>query len=94
MKEYIYFSFTETDRKEAVQIAEQMKADGYVVWYDDGTDLDDKEDVLRNKENEASFGLIYLTREYLSDWDKKDCLDNLKDNGKPMCFLLKESFYF
>ena len=92
MEEYIYFSFTEADRKEAVQIAEQMKADGYVVWYDDGTDIDNKEDVLRNKENETSFALIYLTKRFLSDGDKMDGLYNLSDLEKPMCFIGKEDF--
>ena len=91
MEKYIYLSFAEADRDNALVIAEQMKADGYAVWYDDKSiESESKEEFLRDKEADAAFGLIYLTKRFLSDGEKMDGLYNLSDNEKPMAFILKE----
>ena len=94
MDKFIYFSFCEADRQNALTVAEQIKADGYQIRYDDGSLKGEVKDrYILDIELSAFVCLIYLTDNYLKDKDAKRDLYFLESKDKELIFLLPDRVF-
>ena len=80
---YIFISYSHKDSRKVWPVIEQMQADGYRVWYDEGIDPGTEwdENIAAHVKN-CSFFIAFMSENYLASDNCKDELNYSRDLDK------------